>query len=149
MLIEIIVLIAVIVLVFFAVAILKFKNKPSKVETVVKPQVPALEVLEYKKGVQAIIDHYRKMIETKESSSDCKALAAHVIGKVEDVTIGLDQQDVKQYANSLMIRLEAFRAAYGGEPSYAYNCDVSRSTDFSNTLINAILKYIQKRILDE
>ena len=148
MLIEIIVLSVIIVLVFFVVAILKFKNKPSKVEIIAEAQRPSLEVLEYKKGVQAIINHYRKMIETKESNSNCKALAMHVIGKVEDVTLGLDQQDVKQYTNSLMIRLEAFRAAYGGEPSYAYNCDVSRSTNFSNTLINAILKYIQKRIID-
>jgi len=46
----------------------------------------------------------------------------------------------------MMIRLEGFRATYRGEPSYQYNCKVSRGVEFSNTLIDAILKHLQGRI---
>lgn len=136
----------VLLLVAGSVVIYAFKRmkKPSEAVTEVEPKIPALEVLKYKREVQAIIDHYRKMIKNKQLNSGCSALAMHVIGKVEDVTLDLDQQDTKQYLNSLTIRLEAFRAAYQGEPSYTFNCDGSKSIEFSNTLINAIFNYLQK-----
>jgi len=129
---------------YVTVYTLKRKKKLREAEKKAEAQIPALEVLKYKKEVQAIINHYRKMIKNKNLNSGCTALAMHVIGKIEDVTLDLDQQDAKQYLNSLTIRLEAFRAAYQGEPTYKFNCDGSKSTEFSNTLINAIFKYLHK-----
>ncbi len=122
----------------------KLKKRLRRARDKANSPIPALEVLKYKKDVQAIINHYRKVIEKKQLNSGCTALAMHVIGKVEDVTLDLEQQDAKQYLNSLKIRLESFRAAYQGEPSYKFNCDGSTSTRFSNTLIDAIFKYLQK-----
>lgn len=104
------------------------------------PTVP-----DYKKEVQTVIDHYRKEIETRDMAKGCRNVALCAIGKVEDVTIKLNNKDVKQYRQSMKIRLEAFRAAYQGEPSYKYDCSGSRGVDTADYLVDAILKHLHGR----
>ncbi len=140
MLIKTLVIIVIAALVYFIVAAIRSKKKPQPVETVVEPETPPPAEPQHMKEVQAIVDRYRREIETNEKSEGCKALGLCVVGKVEEVTSKVEHQDVNRYWQSMMIRLEAFRAAYRGEPSYQFNCNVSRGVEFSNTLIDAILE---------
>lgn len=135
---KIIGLIVIAAVIYFVVAAIRSK-KPQPLETVAEPELPPSEP-EHKKEVQALVDRYRKDIETNEKSEGCRDLGLSVIGKIEQVTSKLEHQDVNQYWQSMMIRLEAFRAAYRGEPSYQYSCNVSRGVELSNTLIDAILE---------
>lgn len=143
MIIEIIGLIVIAAVIYFAVAAIRSKKKPQPVETVIEPETPP-PVPQHKEEVQALVDRYRREIETNEKSESCKALGLCVIEKIEEVTSKLDHQDVNRYWQSMMIRLEAFRAAYRGEPSYLYSCNVSRGIEFSNTLIDEILELQHK-----
>ncbi len=140
MLIKIIILIIIAAVAYFIVAAIRSKKKKQPVETVVEPETPPPAVPQHKKDVQALVDRYRKEIETNEKSEGCKALGLCVIEKVEEVTSKIEHQEVSRYWQSMMIRLEAFRAAYRGEPSYQYNCNVAQGVEFSNALINAILE---------
>ena len=140
MLIKTIILIVIAAVVYFIIAAIRSKKKTQPVETVVEPETPPPAEPQHKKDVQALVDRYRHEVETNEKSEGCKALGLCVIGKVEEVTSKIEHQDVNKYWQSMMIRLEAFRAAYRGEPSYQFNCNVSRGVEFSNSLINAILE---------
>jgi hypothetical protein len=126
--------------------LVRSQKSPRPVETAVEAKAPAPTVSDYKKEVQSLIDQYRSDIASKEMSKGCRELSLCVIGKVEDVARKPNQKDVKQYGQSMKIRLEAFRASYRGEPSYEYNCSVSNGVDTSNALVDIILQHLQKRI---
>jgi hypothetical protein len=134
-------------IVYFVVAAIRSKRKQQPEETVVEDESPSV-VLQYKEEVQSLIDRFRRELESSEESKGCKSLGLRVIGKVEDVTSKMEHQEVDQYWRSMMIRLEGFRGTYRGEPSYEYNCKVSKGVELSNTLIDAILNHLQGRIGD-
>lgn len=147
MIIETVAVIVIAAIVYFVVAAIRSKKKQQPVETVAEPETPSV-VSQYKQEVQAIVDRFRREIETGAESKGCKSLGLCVIGKVEEVTSNMEHQEVDKYWRSMMIRLEGFRGTYRGEPSYEYNCKVSKGVEFSNTLIDAILNHLQGRIAD-
>ena len=143
-----IVLIAIAAVIFFVVVAVLSRKKRRPAETVATPESPSPVVLQFQKEVQELVDSHRREIETSEMSEACRELGLAVIGKVEEVTRNPNQNDVKQYCQSMKIRLEAFRAAYRGELSTEYFCNAPRSVDFSNALIDAILEHLQKRLAE-
>lgn len=146
MLYEIVALIAVAAVLYFVIAAVRSKKSRQPAETVEEPRAPAPTVSDYKREVQSIIDKYRIEMESKELSNGCRKLGLCAIGKVEEVASKPNHKDVKQYWQSMKIRLEAFRAAYQGEPSYEYSCSVSNGVDTSHALVDAILRHLQRRI---
>lgn len=148
MLIEIVVLIAIAAVIVFIVVAIRSKKKRQSAETVVEPDPPTSIVADYKEEVQKLVDAHRRKIETAEMSDACKELGLVVIGKVEEVTRKPTQKDVKQYCQSMQIRLEAFRAAYRGESSTEYLCTTLKCVDLSNALIDDILKHLQTRMAE-
>jgi len=121
-------------------------KKSQPVETAAEHEKPSPTVSEYKREVKSVIDEYRKDVEAREMAKGCKDLALCAIAKVEDVADKPNHKDVKQYWQSMKIRLEAFRASYQGEPSYEYNCGGSRGVDTADALVEAILKHLHRRI---
>lgn len=148
MIIKTVVLFVIAAVIFVIVAAFRANKKRQPAETDVDPESPPPVVAECKKEVQELVDSHRREIETSEMSEACRELGLVVIGKVEDVTRKPTQEDVKQYCQSMKIRLEAFRAAYRGEPSTEYLCNTLKCVDLSNALIDAILKHLQKRMAE-
>jgi len=145
--IEIVAVIVAVAVVYFAVAAIRSKKKQQPIETVAEPEGPSI-VSQCKEEVQALVDRFRRQIETSGESKDCKSLGLCAIKKVEEVTSNMEHQEADKYWRSMTIRLEGFRATYRGEPSYEYNCKVSKGVDLSHTLIDEILTHLQGRIAD-
>jgi hypothetical protein len=93
------------------------------------------------KEIAVIVDRHRKRVLEKEVSEERRKLRNDVVDKVADVVAKAEGPDRAGYLQSLRIRLEAFRAAYRGEPEFEYTCDVSHCKAYAGELIDEILAF--------